>query len=443
MDEMNDDEILAKLQAEMENPNPEPPAPEVPSAADRLHDAQVHGNKQNFYADLLKSFQGAIQASAPNSGFKADTSIADGMAARSGQSLQNVQNQLKQEAAAKVAAQEAEKHKLFVDEAKNKLTLSNIQVEDTKESHKPGSKISLAQVAILKDYLNMIGKPYDERSVDALSADEAMKLIPNMEKIGFEYFKQTEADKRMKNENIQKGLDRQQKVDSDAARLKLEEERNKRLDDMEERRIGKEARQEKEGNRRYRQQQINTVRGVLKDDPRFKKTMEQTMAFDDVAQLLKEAEGGNEQAVGALGTKLARAMGEVGVLTDTDVVRYVAGQSWGRKLRDWFTKGAIGQLSPETIKGIKANIKTLKSKMDGDVNRVIDNSSSRIKQMYPELEDEDIRGMLGYNGGAKSDAGKSPYGEDVIERDGKKYKWNPSAPNPKTGKPGGYQIIGE
>jgi len=158
------------------------------------------------------------------------------------------------------------------------------------------------------------------------------------------------------------------------AKLKMDEKREKRIS---------------------KDRQVSTIRGILKDDPRFKKAMEQNMEFDAVSELIASAEGGNEQAIAALGTKMARAMGEVGVLTDTDVVRYMTGTSWGRKLKDWYKKGAEGELSPETLKDIKDNLKTLKGKLGADIDKVYDLSQSRIKAIYPELDNSYINAALG------------------------------------------------
>lgn len=179
---------------------PAAPAPAAPAGpptnADRLAEAEVAGNKQQLMADLLRTFQGAIASSAPTSGYKADYAIADGISKRAGQGLENTRAQIKQEAADKVAAQEAEKHQLFMKDAMNKLALQNIQVQDTKDAHDPNSKISKASREIFKEYLKMQGKPYDERSVAALSGDDVMKMMPDMQKIGFEYFKAAQTDKQ-------------------------------------------------------------------------------------------------------------------------------------------------------------------------------------------------------------------------------------------------------
>jgi hypothetical protein len=360
---------------------------EQPPVDNRIYDATMAGNKQEHYANLLRSFQNMIQSAAPNTGFKADYGVAESMSKGSGKYLDAVKAQMAQEAAGKKEARDEKESKLRQDDFQIKLEKSKLDFQDMEANRDPASPQSkLAQDRVL-EVMTKLGKPLNEASVRQMSGAQ---LYSNKE---FDFL-QNDLAQHFKSEEAR--LNREQQAASDANRLAMEAERNKKLDAMEERRIGKEQRAETDSERRYRQQQINTARGMIKDDPRFKKSMEQSMAFEDVGQLISEAEKGNQQAVGALGTKLARAMGEVGVLTESDVTRYVAGQSWGRKLKDWFTKGAQGELSPETIKGIQSNLKILKSKLDGDVEKVVGNSAARMKAAYPEMEESDIRGILGF-----------------------------------------------
>lgn len=172
------------------------------------------------------------------------------------------------------------------------------------------------------------------------------------------------------------------------AMLALQTRRAIRDEQREDRLSAKDARIQK-------QQVLNFAQKLKKEDPRFKKTVEQFQAFQDVDNLIENVEKGNELAMASLGTKLARAMGEVGVLTDTDVVRYVRGQSWGRSLLDWFKKGAVGRPSDATLKEMQKNVKTIKSRMVDDVNNIYSTVASQMKRVFPEVDDEQIKGVLG------------------------------------------------
>jgi hypothetical protein len=152
--------------------------------------------------------------------------------------------------------------------------------------------------------------------------------------------------------------------------------------------------QERE-DRLARSSQLNAARGLLKDDPRAKKALEQGMALESIEPLLKEIESGNEIAIQSLGTQLARAMGEVGVLTDTDVIRYVQGTSWGRKLKDWWARGAEGGLPKDAIDGIRKNIKAINTNLNKNLNSVYSKAAGQMKTAYPDLDEATINGLLG------------------------------------------------
>lgn len=144
-----------------------------------------------------------------------------------------------------------------------------------------------------------------------------------------------------------------------------------------------------------RKQQLDSARSLIKDDPRTKKAYEQAMALEDIQPLVQEVKSGNQNAAAALGTRLARAMGEVGVLTDADVTRYVQGTSWGRKLQDWAKKGYDGAPSQETLNEIIKNADTISKKLQGNLKNVYKNAESRMKTAYPDLDESTIKGLLG------------------------------------------------
>lgn len=145
-----------------------------------------------------------------------------------------------------------------------------------------------------------------------------------------------------------------------------------------------------------RQNKVNTVRNFLKDDPGYKVVRQQEIAFEPMERDLDLIEKeGNESTIASLGTRLARAMGEVGVLTDTDVVRYVGSTSWGRKLKDWYIKGAKGELPPELINDLRNNIQHIKRELTKSKARIFERAASRVQAAYPDMEMKDVYGILG------------------------------------------------
>lgn len=162
--------------------------------------------------------------------------------------------------------------------------------------------------------------------------------------------------------------------------------------------------------------EANMIRGILKDDPTYKKVAEQSREFSEIGSMVESAKTGNQAALAALGTKLARAMGEVGVLTDTDVVRYLGSASWARKLQDWYNRGAKGELSPQSIKDIQANIGNIQKALEKSEKEVYNRAASRIQTIYPDMKQDRIYGILGYKPSTSSSTNMS-------EQDKQALKW--------------------
>lgn len=112
-----------------------------------------------------------------------------------------------------------------------------------------------------------------------------------------------------------------------------------------------EQRKEKDQMRRFNSD-IYKVRKDFLADPVVKELRKQDISFDQAESLLKAMEQDNQVALGPLGTKMARAMGEVGVLTDQDVVRYISSEGVSRRAQDFFSKKWDGKLSDLSTKDL-------------------------------------------------------------------------------------------
>lgn len=104
--------------------------------------------------------------------------------------------------------------------------------------------------------------------------------------------------------------------------------------------------------RKYRKDIYDVITDFEKDEvtKAFKK---QDLAFSQIGDIVNMVEKGNEVALGSLGAKAARAAGEVGVLTDNDIRRYIEAQSLVQKAKDRFGRLWRGKLSENTLKDLK------------------------------------------------------------------------------------------
>lgn len=98
---------------------------------------------------------------------------------------------------------------------------------------------------------------------------------------------------------------------------------------------------------------FNLSKQMKNQDFRYKDAYKESLAFEQVEKLMDLADKGNATVFGSVGTKMARAMGEVGVLTESDVTRYVNSQKLSQKAADVLNKWRTGKPSKATIKELK------------------------------------------------------------------------------------------
>jgi hypothetical protein len=157
-------------------------------------------------------------------------------------------------------------------------------------------------------------------------------------------------------------------------------------------------RRTQEENRRITAMQADTALKA-KESTTFNILQKERLAYDQVSMLLDQVEKGNENALNALGTKLARAMGEVGVLTDADVTRYVGGTTWYRNLTDWYNKRIGGdkkaKLSLETLREMKNNMHLFRQANKKKLNTVYTKANRMMRATFPDMDENKLRDLIG------------------------------------------------
>jgi hypothetical protein len=111
---------------------------------------------------------------------------------------------------------------------------------------------------------------------------------------------------------------------------------------------------------RYVKDKMLGLKKDFRKDYRYKDAYKEDLAFDQVNKLMDAAKDGNQIAFNAVGTKMARAMSEVGVLTESDVSRYVEGGSLTRKAGDSLLRMINGKPSEATMEDINEITQVLK-----------------------------------------------------------------------------------
>lgn len=134
----------------------------------------------------------------------------------------------------------------------------------------------------------------------------------------------------------------------------------------------------------------------------------------ELAERIKKGEDGSGQSIAALGGRMARAMGEVGVLTDQDVTRYVGDVKWSNQFRSWLDKGMKGKLPEEVIDGIVANVDSIESRLSKDVDGVMNTVANRMTAGFPGVEKERVFKMLDYEPEPEKVRMRAPNGKEIF-----------------------------
>lgn len=166
------------------------------------------------------------------------------------------------------------------------------------------------------------------------------------------------------------------------------------------------AQRREEEYRRYAKQQNDEAQRLGRGDPVMKKIREQSQSFDVIDPLLQASKSGNQAAIAALGASLARAMGEVGVLTEEDVKRYTGSETYARKLQAWAKRKFVGEMPEGQIQDLQKLVKLMSEVNNEKVNRKFDEAAKILMKRYPvyystsgeaeEMTLDRARGLVGH-----------------------------------------------
>lgn len=124
------------------------------------------------------------------------------------------------------------------------------------------------------------------------------------------------------------------------------------------------------------------LHNAMERHPLVKKLAEQNLSFDQLDDLMALAAEGNATVFSSIGTKMAKAMGEVGVLTENDVKRYVQSNKLDRKFEDRFKTWASGNPSAATMTDLKHIAAILKQSAGKKINALYDQHAKVLSRNF-------------------------------------------------------------
>lgn len=120
----------------------------------------------------------------------------------------------------------------------------------------------------------------------------------------------------------------------------------------------------------------------IRQDPTLRKLEEQQIGTTTTQDILQAVRDGNTVASAALGTKMAKAMGEVGVLTEQDVTRYTRSGKLTQQAADTLKKWVKGVPTEATLDEIQQITNVMGDRYQSKVQPIYDKYVNNFAKVY-------------------------------------------------------------
>lgn len=430
-----------------------PAASQGPSDTDRLGAAQQQANKQAFLSNLLRSFQGALQAGSRGN-YKTDNGVANAIDENAKQNLSTTEKQIANEAARRKEARDTEMEKIQKDKFQQELMKSKLDFQDMQANNDPASPQSkIAQDRVLQMQKEM-GQPVNEDAVRQQSGATLFKYFPFLQQDLAKYYQvqNWEAQRKQQSEeNAKKNqLERDKLKETIQSRKDLMSMNNQNKLDVQKEKAeaAKTAANEKT---------VGKLNEAMKKDLDASKSRYGNMAQEEgrrvqathLNSLLTDAAGNinnlPSQQVEEAAVGLNRMISGAGGGADRQVQALVPHTVIGdaQKLRAWLTNEPQGANQQAFLKYMHDTVQRQQRVAEENVkNARIQLAGSaqykKLKQLSPDDFNQNLS-QFGLNpddfdeSGAYTKGGPTPQGGasqgpegEITQRNGKTYKWNPA-----------------
>ena len=133
---------------------------------------------------------------------------------------------------------------------------------------------------------------------------------------------------------------------------------------------------------RRRQNDILNYTEKLEKNSTYEKLKDQSVGMSQIPTLISLIEDGNTVAASALGIKMAKALGEVGVMTEKDVVRYIRSGQLTQKAGDVLLTWLKGKPTDATLSEVNQVSGVIKSKMNESMQGIYNTYVNRLARNY-------------------------------------------------------------
>jgi hypothetical protein len=141
----------------------------------------------------------------------------------------------------------------------------------------------------------------------------------------------------------------------------------------------------------------------------------QGLSLSAVDGIIEEAQKGNQVSASALGVKVAKAMGEVGMLSESDVTRYVQARSLSRGAADKLSSWIKGVPTEATLQDIQQISNVIRDKYSVKVQPIINKYAEQMSAGMNISMDEAYRYLASENIAVRPKTVEKPKAKEEVK----------------------------
>jgi hypothetical protein len=165
---------------------------------------------------------------------------------------------------------------------------------------------------------------------------------------------------------------------------------------------------------------IKSYQDSFNRDPAIKTYKDQGMSLAAVNGIIGEAKKGNQVSASALGVKMAKTMGEVGMLSESDVTRYVQAKALDRSAADKLSKWIKGVPTDATLNDIQQIADVMRARFTEQIQPIINSYAQQMSTGIGITEDEALNylaseRLIGGTGSTPTPTGRTKKLEEMSD----------------------------
>jgi hypothetical protein len=133
-------------------------------------------------------------------------------------------------------------------------------------------------------------------------------------------------------------------------------------------------------NRKFQETQAMKYQDSVLKNPLFKDNIGVINNMDQVRDLMSDAYLKGGQSVAALGTRMAKAMGEVGVLTERDVTRYITSPALKDSILSGGKKAVVGKITKQDYDNMLRVTNIMNMRAQQKINKAYEETATKFSR---------------------------------------------------------------